>query len=115
MELTNARIGNVMVVTLVGRLDSSTAQAAEERFRQVLAGGALQLAIDMTKLVYISSAGLRILLVIAKRLQQIKGRVVLFGLVPNVREIFSISGFDKIFAIAADANSALSAFDQTPG
>lgn len=75
----------------------------------MLSGGTPHLAIDLSQLDYISSAGLRVLLVVAKKVQQAKGKVVLFGLGPNVREVFSISGFDKIFAIRDDAAAALAA------
>jgi anti-anti-sigma factor len=101
--------GDVVIVKLSGRLDSSTAQPAEESFAGVLGGDALHLAIDMSNLEYISSAGLRVLLVVAKKVQQAKGKVVLFGLVRNVREVFSISGFDRIFAIQSDMAAAIAA------
>ena len=69
--------------------------------RGLIGDGAPRLAVDLSKLEYISSAGLRVLLVVAKKVQQAKGKVVLFGLAPNVREVFSISGFDQIFSIRA--------------
>lgn len=75
----------------------------------MLGSGTPHLAIDMSKLEYISSAGLRVLLVVAKKVQQAKGKMVLFGLVPNVREVFSVSGFDRIYAIQSDTASALAA------
>ena len=78
-------------------------------FTRLLSGGAPHLAIDMSKLDYISSAGLRVLLVVARRMQLAKGKVVLFGLLPNVREVFAISGFDKIFSIHSDAEAAIAA------
>ena len=109
MEFAQEQAGDVLIVKLAGRLDSSTAQPAEESFARVLGNGAPHLAIDMSKLDYISSAGLRVLLVVAKKTQQAKGKVVLFGLVPNVRDVFSISGFDKIFAIQSDAAAAVAA------
>src|ERR1700741_3303550 len=102
MDFASEHVGDVLVVKVSGRLDSSTAQAAEETFAQLLGKHAPFLTLDMSKLDYISSAGLRVLLVVAKKLQQAKGKMVLFGLVPNVREVFSISGFDKIFTIEAD-------------
>ena len=46
---------------------------------------------------------------VAKKVQQAKGKIVLFGLGPNVREVFSISGFDKIFVIQSDAAAAVAA------
>ncbi len=109
MEFAQELSGDVVIVKLSGRLDSSTAQGAEEDFARVLGGGALHLAIDMSNLEYISSAGLRVLLVVARKVQQADGRVVLFGVVRNVREVFSISGFDRIFAIQPDLASAVAA------
>ncbi|HEV8681059.1 MAG TPA: STAS domain-containing protein [Stellaceae bacterium] len=109
MEFVHEQSGDVGIVRLTGRLDSGTAPSAEESFAQVLAGGVPHLAVDMSKLEYISSAGLRVLLVMAKKVQQANGKVVLFGLAANVREVFSISGFDRIFSIQADAESAIAA------
>lgn len=109
MDFTQEQSGDVVIVSLSGRLDSSTAQSAEESFTRVLTGGPLRLAIDLSQLEYISSAGLRVLLVVAKKVQQGQGKVVLFGLVANVREVFSISGFDRIFAIEPEQAAAVSA------
>jgi anti-anti-sigma factor len=107
MEFAQEQAGDVAIVKLAGRLDSSSAQTTEESFAQMLGSGTPRLAIDMSGLEYISSAGLRVLLVVAKKVQQAKGKMALFGLVPNVREVFSVSGFDKIFAIQSDADTAV--------
>ena len=109
MEFAQEQAGNVTIAKLAGRLDSGSAQPAEECFGRLLASVAPLLAIDLSKLDYISSAGLRVLLVVAKKVQQAKGKVVLFGLGPNVREVFSISGFDRIFAIQDDLAAAVAA------
>ena len=109
MEFAQEQAGNVTIVRLVGRLDSGAAAPAEESFAQLLEGGTPHLAIDLSQLEYISSAGLRVLLVVARKVQQAKGKVVLFGLLANVREVFSISGFDKIFSIQADMAAATAA------
>ena len=109
MHFVREQEGEIAIVRLAGRLDSSSAPAAEESFAALLAGGVPQLAIDMSQLEYISSAGLRVLLVVAKKMQQAKGRVALFGLLANVREVFAISGFDTIFAIQPDRAAAVTA------
>ena len=109
MQFVQEEAGGVAIVKLAGRLDSSTAQAAEDSFAALLAGGAPHLAVDMSQLDYISSAGLRVLLVVARKMQQAQGRIVLFGLLANVREVFAISGFDTIFAIQPDMASAVAA------
>jgi anti-anti-sigma factor len=109
MEIAEERDGEVIVVKLKGRLDSSAAGAAEAGLTASAAGASPHLAIDLTELDYISSAGLRVLLVLAKKIQQAKGKVALFGLAANVREVFSVSGFDRIFAIEADRTAAVAA------
>lgn len=109
MQVSRESDGDVVVTRLSGRLDSSAASAAEEGLLVALSGVPPRVAIDMTDLSYISSAGLRVLLVVAKKVQQQQGKVALFGLVPNVREVFTVSGFDTIFSIAADQAAAVAA------
>lgn len=109
MDFTHELAGDVVVARLAGRLDSGAAQSTEESFARVLAAGANRLAVDLSDLEYISSAGLRVLLVVAKKLGQTNGKIVLFGLGPRVQEVFAISGFDRIFTIQADAAAAVAA------
>jgi anti-anti-sigma factor len=109
MEIAREQDGEVAIVRLSGRLDSSAATAAEEGLSAALGGAPPRVAIDMTRLAYISSAGLRVLLVLAKKVQQAKGKLALYGMTPNVREVFTVSGFDTIFSIAADPADALAA------
>jgi len=109
MEFAQEQAGDVLIVRLTGRLDSSAAPSAEQTFAGVLAVGTPHLAIDLSHLDYISSAGLRVLLIVAKKVQQAQGKVALCGLTPNVREIFAISGFDAIFTIQPDAAAAVAA------
>jgi anti-anti-sigma factor len=109
MEFSQDRDGEVVIVKLAGRLDSGAAGTAEEKLGAALGPGVPHLAIDMSGLDYISSAGLRVLLVLAKKVQTAKGKVALGGLVPNVREVFTVSGFDTIFSIQPDAAAAVAA------
>lgn len=114
MEFSQERSGDVVIAKLAGRLDSGSAAAAEESFSTLLAGDVPRLAVDLSGLEYVSSAGLRVLLVVGRKVQKSEGRLVLFGLVPNVREVFAISGFDKIFTLTPDRAAALAALGQ-PG
>ena len=61
----------------------------------------------MTELSYISSAGLRVVLVLAKRLKQAGGKLVIYGMQPHVREVFDISGFLAILNVTATRNEAV--------
>ncbi len=95
------------VIQLIGKLDSDTAVKVDAVFTETMESQT-HLLLDLAKLKYISSAGLRILLLAAKRVQQKGGRIVLFSLQPNVKEIFDISGFSSMFSICGDKDTAVS-------
>lgn len=99
MELKESSEGGQTVVELIGRLDSNTSKAVEDRLAALLDGGVKAMVLDFAALEYVSSAGLRVLLVVAKRMKAAQGRLAICGLRPEVREVFEISGFSKIFSI----------------
>jgi stage II sporulation protein AA (anti-sigma F factor antagonist) len=107
MEFTQESAGDVVIAKLAGRLDSSSASSIEEQLTRVIESDAPRLAIDLSKLEYISSAGLRVLLLVARKVQQAHGKLALFGLTPSVNEVFSMSGFNTILTIRDDAAAAL--------
>lgn len=109
MEFAQEIAGDVVVAKLAGRLDSGSAAAAEEQLTRLVGGSAPRLVIDLSQLDYVSSAGLRVLLIVARKVQQAQGRLALFGLSPGVRDVFSISGFDKILTVRDDRAAALAA------
>lgn len=88
-------------LTLAGRLDSETAPAFEARWLTLLQDSPWQAAVlDCAALSYIASAGLRVVLMGAKRAQARGTRLIISGLQPSVREVFAISGFLKILSVA---------------
>lgn len=82
-------------LSLRGRLDSATAGDLEQVLLPLFAGG-VAVVVDFAELAYISSAGLRVVLMAAKRAKQAGGRLMLCSLSSVVREVFEISGFLKI-------------------
>lgn len=100
-------IEDVLVLALKGRLDSVNAAAVEASITEQIRQGASRLALDFSDVGYVSSAGLRVVLVIAKRLKEIGGRLVLIGLTPSVHEVFAISGFLQILTVCEDRETAL--------
>jgi anti-anti-sigma factor len=109
MEFAHENAGDVAIAKLAGRLDSSSAPSAEEQLTRLIADSAPRLVIDLSKLEYISSAGLRVLLLVARKIQQSQGKLAFFGLTPGVRDVFSVSGFDTIFTVRNDAAAATAA------
>lgn len=104
-------IGGTKVVVLAGRLDSVSAAAAEAAIVAEIREGATRLVLDCAALTYVSSAGLRVFLVVAKRMKEIGGRVSLFGLAPAVKEVFAISGFLQILTVCDDREAALASMN----
>ena len=99
MKITQQAQDGIINLAIAGRLDAVSAIEADKEFAKVLDAGNDRLLIELSQLEYISSAGLRVLLVVAKRIQQKGGKVVLCALVPNDKEVFEISGFSSIFKI----------------
>ena len=89
--------GGEGVVLVAGRLDAVQSRAAQSFLDKVQ--GAVTL--DCSKLEYISSAGLGVLLATHKRLLASNGKLRLAGVNPHLRDIFQYSGFDRIFEIEA--------------
>ena len=106
MQITITDETDYSVIAVSGKLDTDTAVKADSVFSEVL-NRQNRLLVDLSALRYISSAGLRILLLTAKRVQQKGGGIVLFGLQDNVNEIFEISGFSSLFRICRDKESAV--------
>ncbi|MEJ0052424.1 MAG: STAS domain-containing protein [Methylovirgula sp.] len=96
-----------------GRIDSATGPAFERDVLQQIEGGHRRLLLDFADLVYISSAGLRIVLLAAKRMKSAGGRLVLCSLNPQINEVFEISGFSRILDILPSRDAALSILSTT--
>ena len=89
-----------------GRLDNVTSSGVEREAIEVIETGGRLLLFDLDGLSYISSAGLRMTLAIAKRLDAVAGRLALCSPQPHVAEVFEISGVDGIIDIFASAQEA---------
>ena len=85
----------------IGRLDGTTAAAAEREILGLLVDGVSSITIDLSELDYVSSAGLRVMLVSAKAAKAKGGKVLLLSPKPAIMEVLTISGFDKILQVQA--------------
>lgn len=107
LDFTCDREGGIAVLGVHGRVDSSTSARLEQELDVVLAEPAEALVMDLSAMPYMSSAGLRVLLVTGRRCKAEGRRLVLCALAPNVREVFHMSGFSAIFDIADSRAEAL--------
>lgn len=109
MNISEQIRGGALILALKGRLDTNTSEPFEQRMMAVIDAGNHRLVVDLTELDYISSAGLRVLLMGAKRLKNEEGRLALCGLNDHIREVFEVSGFLKILTVVEDADAAVAA------
>jgi len=98
-----------MTIALEGRLDAMTSPEFNNRLDGWIAEGVESFFIDCAQLDYISSAGLRAMLLVAKELKGRGGDLCLAALQETVHTVFTISGFDKIIAIVATLDDAANA------
>src|SRR6267143_2426927 len=110
MEIVEARWGLALVLELRGRLDVNTSSMAQEKLLALIQKGYIRLALDLSHLEYISSAGLRVLLTVLKKTKSCNGKIVLFGFRNYIKGIFDIVGFSALFPMYATAEEALTAF-----
>ncbi len=97
------------VISPAGRLDSSTSLYLEHALEAQLASGRTWLYVDMAAVEYIASSGLKVLVAAWRRAREKGGDVVLSSLQPRLVEIFEMVGFDLLFQVFPDLDSALAA------
>ena len=99
MKTKLSDIGSHTVVEIDGRLDTLSSPDFERRMLNWIGGGRTELVVDFSKVGYISSAGLRSLMLAAKSAKNQGGRVVCCGLQGVVKKVFEISGFSSVIAV----------------
>ncbi|MDD5332547.1 MAG: STAS domain-containing protein [Rhodoferax sp.] len=108
MDIQTRKVANATLVSISGRLDAVTAPVYEKAVAQLMSSAEIAFIVDFDALDYISSAGLRALLVTAKQLKGKSGQIRFANVKGTVKEVFEISGFGAIFQIDDSVASALS-------
>jgi anti-anti-sigma factor len=95
------------VLSIAGRMDAVTAPEIENKLSALVDGGEKRLVIDLKELEYISSAGLRCLLALAKKLKEKHGELAFANLQGHVTEVFKVVGFYSLFTVCNSVPEAL--------
>lgn len=98
------------VVTLAGRIDAATAPEVNRMVRQAMRDGGKQIVVELRDVTFLSSSGLRALLLLARELRRDGGDLVLCALQPQVAEVFHLTGFDQIFQLHHTREEAAAGF-----
>ena len=106
MIIHNETVDGVVVLSPSGRIDSNTAPQFESAVTEALAGTD-RMILDFSNVTYVSSAGLRVVLIGAKQINAKKGGFALCGLSDNIMDVFELSGFTNILKILPDRDAAI--------
>lgn len=109
MDIKVREKGDTSILDIAGRIDTVTSPDAEAAINKVLDGGSSKLIINLAETEYMSSSGLRVLLVTAKKISAISGKLKICQPNQVVKEILDISGFSTILDVHETEASALSA------
>ena len=109
MEISTEREDAALIVTASGRVDGSNSQEFQDGLEAVIDAGDRAVVLNLEQLSYISSSGLRAMLLIARKLQRQDTRFALCSLSDSIREVFEISGFDRIIPVHASRPEAVAA------
>jgi anti-anti-sigma factor len=112
MEMFVKDENGIVSLKISGRLDAESSILAEKQVRDILDGGTTRILFDFSELDYISSAGLRVILMTIKELRTKEGKVVLCSLNEYVQEVFDVSNFASIIPITASSEEGFELLSQ---
>src|SRR5882672_8795251 len=99
MKMVEAVAEDVTVLEAYGRLDSTTAKEFGDRLIALVQAGRNAIVVDLKNIIYISSAGLRVLLIANRATSEKQGKLALCGIIGEVRRLFEIGSFTDEFLI----------------
>ena len=114
MDISHAKEGEISIITISGRLDAAAAPVADKSIKNILEGHCLRMLFDFSKLDYLGSGGLRVILGATKELRRKGGQIVLCSLPNLIREIFKVSGFNSVVPITESVESGIEQLGAKP-
>jgi len=110
LEISEKSVENVHIISISGRLDAYAANDLERKLDSLITAGRVCLVVDLSRLEYISSSGLRVLLGSMKRVKKEQGDIRLDCLQPSVKEVFDMAGFTQLFRTFGNDEEAVNSF-----
>jgi len=107
MELITEKLGEVVVFKIKGRLDALAAPDFEQKCLKWVEAGESRFVVDLGELEYISSAGIRTILLVAKKLKTLEGEIGFASISGMVEKVFNIAGIYALFPMYASLEDAL--------
>ena len=99
MKIDVKQDGEIFVVELEGRMDTNTSPEFQKEMETYYSREGFKMILDFDKLDFVSSAGLRVLLLIQKKSKALNGSLVIKNVKPEIQEVFDMTGFSDILNI----------------
>lgn len=99
--------GEILILQFTGRLDAISTPETEKKVLTYINAGQRKIILDFSGVDYISSAGMRMLLITTKKLKSISGQLVLCSITTNVMDVFKMSGFDHVLEMTKTKEDAI--------
>ena len=106
IEINITTIEDINIVVVKGDIDASTAQSVTKKVLPLVEPGS-KILLDMTAVPYMSSAGLRTLLSVHRQAASKEGKLVLVGLVQDVKDTMDVTGFLEHFVTTENLEAGL--------
>ena len=110
MGLSVERSDGILIAMAEGRVDSANAQEFQGALTDAIDAADRAMVLDLGQITYISSAGLRVILLTARALKRQNAEMAVCSLSASIREVFEISGFDKIVPVCESRPDAIASF-----
>ncbi len=111
MEVNEGRVGNSTTLQIMGRVDSSVAKILQQRVEELMSRDE-HIVVDLAGMTYVSSAGLRSFIILAKHAKANNRTIVLAAMQPAVVELFELSGLLELFSVHDTLDAAVAALPQ---
>ena len=110
MKIETRKVYDVLVVDMSGRLDSHSSGDAGDRVVEIAQGGDTKVLLNLEKLDYVTSAGLRVILRGAKLLEGKRGELKICNANDGVKNVLETSGFNSLIRLYDTEKEAFAAF-----
>lgn len=116
MEITHRKFNRVDLLDIAGRIDATTAPQLKQAIEDLFQDGRYRIVLDLSRLDYISSPGLRVLIEARKRAREWKitdlegGDIRIANMPPRIKEVFDLTGFTALFELYDDDVAAVGSF-----
>ena len=107
MSISTQRENAILIVNVEGRIDGTTSREFHTELQTAIGSDDQAVVLNLEKLAYISSAGLRVILLISRTLQSQNSKLAVCSLPDTIKEVFTISGFDQLITNYPSQEDAL--------